>query len=422
MAAAALADASLTAVAPGLVYGQTPLRRKTIPGAPDGVLAFVNVNVVPMDSERVLRRQTVLVRDGRITVLGAANQVRVPTGALQVEGAGKYLIPGLADMHVHMTGDPEQQLLQWLASGVTTTRHMQSGDLRLRARAAAGEIWSPRIYAAPGWISDGWERNLDSAAALIAGYKMAGYDHLKIYHPSAVVFDSMAAIARRVGIPIVGHVPPEVSIVRALAAGIASIEHLSGYFPAGAKNSSEPLVALPADTSLAGIRALAEATKRAGVWNTPTLAVTEAAAKLAAKFPSAESAKISLVLELMNRYVKALQDAGAGLLLGTDATSVGLQPTSAVPRELELLVAAGLTPYQALLTGTRNVAQFYGTLEESGTVTVGKRADLVLLTGNPLENVGNIRSPAGVMIGGRWLSRAELDRRLSSIKTGRASP
>jgi hypothetical protein len=182
--------------------------------------------------------------------------------------------------------------------------------------------------------------------------------------------------------PIAGHVA--VPIGRALQE-YRSFEHLIGYFP-----FSEPR-----DTSRAHLRALAEATQRAGVWNCPTL-VTGAASWAPRGF------------------VKALQDAGAGLLPGTDVPGLPVQIAAAL--ELEMLVAEGLTPYQALLTGTRNAATYFGAAAEAGTVAAGKRADLVLLHGNPLQDVWHVWRPAGVMIGGRWLPREEIDRRIPTAK------
>jgi imidazolonepropionase-like amidohydrolase len=117
-----------------------------------------------------------------------------------------------------------------------------------------------------------------------------------------------------------------------------------------------------------------------------------------------------------HRIAKVLHDAGAGLLLGSDAGVSGMVPGFSIHRELEALVKAGLTPYEALATGTRNAATYFGTLNSTGTIAVGKRADLVLLQGNPLQDIRNTGQPAGVMIGGRWVARADLDARLQALE------
>jgi hypothetical protein len=242
---------------------------------------------------------------------------------------------------------------------------------------------------------------LDSVAAYVAAYHAAGYDFLKPHDERREMFDSVVTAARRLRLPVAGHVTNFVPLEQGLTAGMHSIEHLTGY---GIRSDDwERAAGKP--TSY--IPTLAAVTKRAGVWNCPTLILYEPKMPL----PGVSSAPV----EPYRRLVKALQDAGAGLLLGTDA-GVGAaieDQVGTVHAELQALVRAGLTPYQALLTGTRNVASYFGTLDETGTLAVGKRADLVLLRGNPLADIANTLHPAGVMLGGRWLPRAELDRRLA---------
>jgi imidazolonepropionase-like amidohydrolase len=401
----------MTALA-AVVHAQAPAAGAPVPGAPAGVTAFVDVAVVPMDTERVLPGQTVLVEGGRITALGPASQVKVPAGAVRVDGRGKYLMPGLADMHTHLImalrtnqddADLERRMLFFVATGVTTIRNLdhqtpkKAGEriLRLRARAAAGKIVSPQIYTSSAWRAYGAADNakLEDIAPAVAAYKAAGYDFLKIYSwDKDAVFDSLMAATRRVGLPVVGHIPTGVSVRRALAAGMRSFEHNYGYFdksPGGAK--FEPEVTT---------EELATLTKNAGTWNCPTYFWWH---------PD------------RGRINKVLQDAGAGLLLGTDALSNDASYLPKVHEHLAALVQhAQLTPYQALVTGTRNVAQYFGTLDSTGAVAVGKRADLVLLAGNPLEDIKNTAQQAGVMLGGRWLSREELDRRMAEMKAAGA--
>jgi imidazolonepropionase-like amidohydrolase len=400
-----------------------PLAGQPVPGSPTGVTAFMDVTVVPMDQERVLPKQTVLVQNGRITALGPSDKVPVPAGAVRVDGRGQYLIPGLADMHAHInvSGEPvygetdsakgENRLLHlWLANGVTTVRNLDWSErkwgeqsLRLRARAAAGEILSPRIYTSGAWTgADGIETSAKVApaqvASLVAAYKAAGYDHLKVHEEGGrELWDSLVAAARREGMPIVGHAPRAESgwgkkRMRdwGLAAPMKSIEHMMDY--------------AWFDTTV-GIPAMAAATKRAGVWLCPTWMVE--------KIMLYESSLARMAFH--RRLIRTFQDSGVGLLLGTD--NAYRKAPATVHDELRGLVEeAGLTPYQALLTGTRNVAQYFGMLDSTGTVAVGKRADLVLLRGNPLEDIRNTAEPIGVMIGGRWVTRAELAPRWAGLQ------
>ena len=435
------------------------------------VTAFVDVAVIPMDREQVLTEQTVLVQSGRISALGPRDQVKVPAGAVVINVHVKFLIPGFFDIHVNLqltdSAEAERVLFLFLANGVTTVRNvdyywpMSAQDplgfskldgeslLRFRARAAAGELLSPRIYTSGPWhvkpitVADSSEMATVSMLHLkptpiadqIAEYKAAGYDFIKIHDEDPHTYDSVVAAAHRVGIPVVGHIPEGVGLEQALKS-YRSIEHLFGYVPylMQGEGSARTDSTTP-DTSR--IRAIAVETQRAGVWNCPTQAVKEILSadtsytlSALSRWPEVRYASANTralwdnmlqtkdpprTLDIRRRVIKALQDAGAGLLAGTDAPFVSyLVPGFSLHRELEALVRAGLTPYQSLATSTRNVAVYFGTLNESGTVAVGKRADLVLLQGNPLKDIGNVAHPAGVMIGGRWFARDDLDRRMAA--------
>lgn len=391
-------------------------RKVSHPG--DSVLAFVGVAVIPMDRERVLENQTVLIQGKSIMALGPTGQTPIPANAVQVDGRGKYLLPGLADMHTHLWGGgdslrTERALSLFAASGVTTIRNMDyfgAGPvaeqtaplLRWRARVAAGELWAPRIYTAGVWYTDSTQSVDDN----IAIYKAAGYDFIKVHDEgldSQGRLDSLVAAAHRVGLPIAGHAAGGLSY--ALEHRFKSIEHLHGFPRAVALDARDTLQT----------PALITATRQAGVWICPTDIVMQNDF-----FLDAVSYRRSLPSEwrdreegkLRRRLIKALQDAGVGLLLGTDADAGGEVPGVSAHHELQLLVWAGLTPYQALLTGTRNVATYFGTEDSTGTIAVGKRADLVLLHGNPLADIRNSSNIAGVMIVGRWRPQVEIERQM----------
>jgi len=439
------------------IAAATPVR------AQDITTAFVNVAVVPMDSERVLEGQTVVVRRDRITAIGPVGKVRIPAGARRVDGRGKFLIPGLADMHVHADrGDSavtERELFLYIANGVTTTREMGFAPkgvlLSWRARAATGEVISPRIYVAAG------PRSFNSvgvpARRFVEEAKAAGYDFIKVYGEDGPVLDTIVTTARRVGLPIVGHAPSfmdsSTALQHALAAGYTSIEHLTGFerYLTGRPgdwwwwnywNDTAFSVAdarqLLTDSAAIKLRAMATAMRRAGVWNCPTLAMYDATSVDAADWPELRyftdsiaaklrtlqakylsppvREKAQVALEARRAVVRALRDAGAGLLLGTDKPAPFMLPGFAVHRELEAFVRAGLTPYEALATGTRNVAAYLGTLDSAGTIAIGKRADLVLLSGNPLDDIRHTMHPAGVMLGGRWLAQGKLDHAMKAAE------
>jgi imidazolonepropionase-like amidohydrolase len=435
--------------------------------APDSVVAFVNVTVIPMDRERTVPGQTVVVRGDRIVAIGPADQVEVPAGGLRVDGRGKFLIPGLAEMHAHIPGGQapdsvvERTLFLYVSGGITTIRGMlgHPRHLALRDRVARGALLSPTVYTSGPSFNGNSVTTPASAGKMVTEQKAAGYDFLKI-HPGLTreVFDAMAATAQRAGIRFAGHVPLAVGLHRALEARYASIDHLDGYVEAMVRPGAP---VKPADSKFFGLNlgehldetrlpALVEATRKAGVWNVPTqslmenLAPGETADALARRpemryVPArtlsqwaeeknslleetgSSPKSATAMMEARRRLIKALHAGGAGLLLGSDAPQIYNVPGFSIHRELESLVAAGLTPYQALETGTRNVAVFFETLSETGTVETGKRADLVLLDANPLADVRNTTRRAGVMLGGRWLPKSAIDARLDAIAKSMAS-
>lgn len=409
----------------------THLARHT---APPDVTVFTNVNVVPMDREQVLTNQTVVIKAGHIAQIGPASRVHVPAGAFAIDGRGKYLMPGLADMHAHPFMGPhigttfsntgfgevvvpwadsaegETRLFLWLANGVTTIRALDyvsgpqaAGDtigerlLKLRGRAATGTEWLPHIYTAGQFAPRQYLRPLqgepapvlDSVSKYVIAYKAAGYDQLKVHDEAPTILDSIMVTAKRIGLTVVGHVPSGVP-TEAVLPYYKSIEHpLTEYDWKGH-------TAYTSDTT--GLGTLVAAMARAGVWNCPTLS-------------HYDRNHYDWFEQRPPTYLGVLRDAGVKMLLGTDEVPwIGV-----ITRELEAMVGAGLTPYQALQTGTSNVAEYFGISNESGTIAVGKRADLLLLTGNPLQDVRYTAQPAGVMLGGRWLSRADIDKRLATL-------
>jgi imidazolonepropionase-like amidohydrolase len=427
----------------------------TPPDAQSAVTAFVGVTVIPMDKDTVLADQAVLVRDGKIESIAPAAKAQIPAGATRVDGKGKFLMPALAEMHAHIPAGAapdsavERTLFLYTASGITTIRGML-GDprhLTYRERAAKGELVSPRIYTSGPSFNAKSAPTIEVAVESVVAQKKAGYDLLKI-HPGVPrdVFDALAAKADELKIPFAGHVPAAVGIARALEAKYASIDHLDGYVEAMAKNPATPSqffgTNLMNEIDESKLPGLVSATKAAGVWQVPTQVLMDnllndvPAEELAArpemkymppdtiknwiaqkqtfqKVPQAERAKL---LVLRRRLIKGLHDAGVPFALGSDAPQFWNVPGFSAHRELRSLVDAGLTPYQALRTGTANVGVYFKTESTTGTIATGKRADLLLLDANPLQDIDNTWKIAGVMVNGRWMSRAEIDKRLAEGK------
>lgn len=427
--------------------------------APAGeTTAFINVNVVTMTSEEILEARTVIVRDGRIETVAAVEATPVPEGATVVDGTDRFLMPGLAEMHAHVPGadsaDLERYFALFVANGVTTVRGMlgQPSHLGLRDDLLAGRAFGPRLITSGPSMNGRSVQGAADGARQVREQHAAGYDFIKI-HPGLddEEFDAIATTANELGMPVAGHVPVAVGVDGALDAGMATIDHLDGYMAA----------LLPANVDTSGgyggffdvlladqarerrIPRLAKATARAGTWNVPTESLVEqlindvTVAELrnrpemqympratVERWADAKSRQLAergfspevaaRAIEIRRALILELHEAGAGLLLGSDAPQIFNVPGYSLHRELGFVVAAGLTPYEALVTGTRNVADFLGT--DTGVIEVGRAADLVLLDADPLGDIVNARRIHGVMVRGTWYPGAELQRRLEPFR------
>jgi imidazolonepropionase-like amidohydrolase len=401
---------------------------------PQRTTAFVDVTVIPMDRERTLEHQTVVVRDGRIAALGAAASTAVPNDALRIDGRGKFLIPGLAEMHGHVPGQagPLAHAVMFLyaANGITTVRGMQGSPyhLTLREQVARGEVLGPRFYAAGPQMG----QNIRTPAigdSVARAQKAAGFDLLKIQEGMPRdAYDAVVAAARGVAIPFGGHIPDDVGLWHALEAKQGTIDHLDNF--------------MESITPQTPVAALASAAKRAGTKVVPTMALWEMlyippdSASVAGRpelryMPKntvagwfrniaaggrvqGDSARRAWKATRMS-ILKALNDSGVPILLGTDSPQIFSVPGFSIHREMQSMIEAGMSPYQVLASGTRNVAAHFGTLDSAGTIALGKRADLLLLDANPLVSVANAQRRSGVMLHGRWLPESEIQRGLANL-------
>jgi len=432
-----------------------------------GVFAITDVTVIPMTGDTTLREATVVVRDGRIAEVGATRNVKVPSGARRVDGRGKYLIPGLADMHAHLYSDGDApdsvgkyELGVMVANGVTATRLMigTPEHFVLRREVEAGRITGPQLWIASPQFTGKEDVNsrvvttADDTRAAVREMADRGYDFIKLtLFITPAVYDAVVDEAKRRRIPVVGHVDPEVGVARALQAR-QQIEHLDNYLESVLADSA-PMKASVSDRGLfrpknwesldwiddRKVERIAGETARAGIFTCPTLTVFKAAFALGQSLEEIQSrpdwrimpadmrelylgarekywgqaaseARRMRYVEVRNRLVKAIADSGGKIMAGSDTPEWFFAYGWTIHRELESLVAAGLTPYQALVAGTRNPAEFLRASKEWGTIEKGKRADLLLLEANPLEDIRNTARIEAVAVGGRWLDREERER------------
>lgn len=421
------------------------------------VTVFRNVSVVPMDSERVLGGQDVVVEGERIASIGRAG-TRIPDNARVIDGTGRYLVPGLAEMHAHVPpGNDsrfvEEVLFLYVANGVTTGRGMlgEPSHLQLRERIARQEVLGPRLYTSGPSLNDQRVGSPEDAARMVREQARDGYDFVKVHPgPTRAEYDAAVAAASASGIVLAGHVPADVGVMRAIEARQATIDHLDGYVEAlvpTSRRGAGGFFGLDVADSIDRSRMpeLVTATLNAGVWNVPTQTLIE---HVPAPSPTVEellarpelayvsrptreqwanakrqitnaagydASRARALVAVRRELIKALHDAGAGLLLGSDAPQIFNVPGFSLHRELEAMLAAGLTPYQALRMGTANPAVFFDKAGEFGTIREGLAADFILAGANPLEDVTALARPQGVMVRGRWLDRAALDRGLEEI-------
>ena len=413
-------------------------------------IAVVNVNVIPMASESVLKAQTVVIRDGIILVIGDVDLVPVPEEAELVDGTDRYLMPGLTEMHGHVTGTGKAQINRlfslFLANGVTTVRGMlgRQSHLRLREDIAAGRVFGPRL------ITSGPSFNGNSVSSAAQGARMvreqhaAGYDFLKI-HPglSRDEFEAVADAANELGIPFSGHVPVAVGIMGVLDKGMATIDHLDGYMASLLPPNTDSsggyggfFDVMLADQAIQGrIADVVAATLAAGVGNVPTESLFEQVVndvspgdlgnRFEMRYVPSDTVRqwqrsklqtqnergfdplvAAQAIDIRRKLILALNEAGALVLLGSDAPQIFNVPGFSLHHELQFMVAAGLTPYEALRSGTTAPAVFFGI--NTGTVEIGRIADLVLLDANPLEDISNSGRVHGVLVAGRWATAVEL--------------
>jgi imidazolonepropionase-like amidohydrolase len=440
------------------------------------VTAFVNVNIIPMDRERVLKGQTLIVREGKIAELGEAAKIEIPQDALRIDGRGRYLIPGLMDMHTHLFSDDEfpkslagDELAIMLANGVTTIRLMIGTPEHLiyRRKIAAGDMLGPTLYVASpeftgrrgnGVFNGRLVTTPDEARTAVRECKGLGYDFIKLTtFITRPVYDAVIETAREQGIRVVGHVDAEVGLQHALAVGQQHIEHLDSYMEALLRDDAPMKVSVsdfgvwrkPNWESLdyvdeSKIAALAQATAKTGNFTCPTLtffkinfAVEQSDDEIRARpdfrfYPKNLQARLfaahtrfwtnppsaerrAKYQRVRNQLVKAIREAGGKVMAGSDTPELFLVYGFTLHRELQNLVAAGLSNYDALAAATSTPAEFLKAFDTFGSIELGKRADLVLLTANPLDDIANTEKRAGVMVRGRWLSQAELQKQLDEI-------
>jgi imidazolonepropionase-like amidohydrolase len=387
-----------------------------------GALAITNTTVIDCTGAAAKPNTTVLVDNGRITAVEPSDGLELPAGARVVDGRGRFLIPGLWDMHGHLTDATEDAFPLLIMNGVTGVRDM-GGDLaridRWREEIKTGARVGPTIIRAGPFVDgpkDGVTNRLtvstvDEARRAVRELESNGVDFIKVHNalpPDA--FFALMDEAHAAQVPVAVHLPMEVSSADASCAGVATLEHIetineSALWRKGATATTVE-EAVNENLGAAG-RELFSTFVKNGTWYVPTLVAYERGFVLWSNDPEALRPR----LEVHHKHIELVRmmlEAGVQILAGSDFSDWGMVPGVDLHNELALLVAAGMSPLEALQSATVSPAKFLGVADTIGTIQAGRGADLVLLDADPLEDISHTRKINAVVLGGRLLPLAEI--------------
>ncbi|HYY56555.1 MAG TPA: amidohydrolase family protein [Pyrinomonadaceae bacterium] len=427
-------------------------------------LAFTHVTVIDVTGEKPKPDMTVLIRGNRIEAMGPTATTRLPKGARVVDATGRFMLPGLWDMHMHLSLVTELAIPLLIANGVTGVRDM-GGDLdriaQWRREIASAKMLGPRIVMA-GPIVDGprteegqFRLTVTSPAdgrQAVVSLKRRGVDFIKVYHFLArESYFAVADEAKKQGLTFAGHIPNGVSAAEASDAGQSSIEHvvilIQAYIALADKRgrttkelTEEALAAYNGDEG----RLIFQRFVKNGTWHVPTMVVARSfllrpelaarpdprrnyVAALAKRHweknnpvprntSAEEMAERRLAFQKVIELVGTMRRAGVAMMTGTDPPTRDVFPGFSVHDELALFVQAGMTPLEALRTATYNPAKYLGLLDSLGTVERGKIADLLLLEADPLENISNTQRISAVVVNGKYLPKKRLQKMLADVE------
>ncbi|MBL7934097.1 MAG: amidohydrolase family protein [Bacteroidia bacterium] len=436
----------------------------------DSTTAIVDVTVIPMTKDVSLEHYNVLIKDGKITALGKTADLKIPENAKVIDGKGKFVLPGFFDMHAHFfyeQGDNvntcEAELKLMLANGLTTTRIECGDSVYLVARKNVREKkWKgPELFvSSPQFVGD-WPwpgkmfamlcKSPEDAIAAVKKCKKQGYDEIKItFMVKREVYDAIIKTAREENIKVTGHVGPLVKLPAALQAK-QQIEHMDEFIdmllPDTTYNHGESV----SDMNIWRKRAwntvpyldekkipdLVRQVKQAGIYVTPTnyfflssfadsisketfmkrpdyayipKKILEERWKIREHYwkKAPPLASRQRYIQIRKKMTFQLSEAGVKLMAGSDSPEWFLVQGFSIHDELETFASAGLSPYSALLTATRNPAEYLGILSTKGTIENGKDADMILLENNPLLNISNTRTIFAVIKNGLVYNKTDL--------------
>jgi imidazolonepropionase-like amidohydrolase len=385
-------------------------------------LAIAHVTVIDCTGAAPQPNSTVMVSNGHISMVGPSDRAVIPVGTRVVDGSGKFLIPGLWDMHGHLTDATEDAFPLLIMNGVMGVRDM-GGDLaqidRWRSEIDKGSRVGPHIIRAGPFVDGPKEgasnrltvRTPEEARQAVHDLKAKGVDFIKVHNalpPEA--FFALMEEARKEHIPVAVHLPNGVSSAEASDAGAASLEHIETINESALwrKGATAKTVEQAVDENLgpAG-RGLFQRFVKNGTWYVPTLVAYERGFVLWSDDPESLKPRLG-IHEKQIELVRMMYKAGVPIMTGSDFSDWALVPGIDLHNELALLVEAGFSPMEALQAATLNPAKFLGKTDTFGTIQVGRVADLVLLNANPLEDISHTRKIHALVLGGKFYPLANI--------------
>ncbi|MCO4822078.1 MAG: amidohydrolase family protein [Flavobacteriaceae bacterium] len=409
------------------------------------IISFENVNVIPMNIDTLIVNQRVIIENGKILKIEPASNTITHKINLTIQASGKYLIPGLVETHFHLQNNIENEFKLLIANGITTARNMAEYEgqdhIKIRELAQKNAILSPHYYTTGPYLKRAHFNHIDAVEIIIKHHKKRGYDYLKIAdNLPKDTYLKLLEVAQKENVQVVGHGQRELPLEYSLR--MKSIAHIEEFMNIFNKEQS---------SSIAFLNNAAKEIKTSGIYVSPTLGIFEMIGRYADKNKSAMLAKdknkkylpkhyadywnsdkvnyrtklwfteeeslirLNKELEWQKKFTLLLHNQGVPLMAGSDTYGLFL-PGFSLHHELELINSSGLSAYETLKTATVNPARYLNTIAQSGTITEGKLADLVLLENNPLDDIRNTKTILGVVIKGKWLDREALNKILLDVE------
>jgi len=408
-------------------------------------ISFENVNVIPMNTDTIITNQRVIITNGKILKIESASKTSTAYVDITVQASGKYLIPGLVETHYHLQNDIENEFKLLIANGITSARNMAEYDgqdhIKIRALAQSNAFLSPHYYTTGPYLKRNDFNNIDSVETIVQYHKLRGYDYLKIADDLPKnTYLKLLEVAQKERVEVIGHGQRKLPLEFSLRMkSIAHIEEFMNIF------TNEENI------SIKFLTQKAKEIKTSGVYVSPTLGIFEMISRYADKskseilnndenikylpkhysdywqsnninyrrnswFTDKESLiRLENELKWQKKFTLLLHKQGVPLMAGSDTYGLFL-PGFSLHHELELIYNSGLSTYETLKTATVVPARYLNTISQSGTVSEGKLADLVLLEKNPLDDIRNTKTISGVLIKGAWFDRKKLNNILLDVE------